>query len=187
MGVRQENPKILAAMVESISTLSPLFNDSFFLEFGTLLGAVREGKMIPWDSDIDIGVFREHFEPRHLNFVREKGFAVTGRNVATREVVSKPTSSDKLSVISVKKPGIPIQVHVYDPRPDGKRVCRTHAYDIVFPEDVLTPLTKITLEGIECNCPEKPDRLLELTYGEDWRIPRKRFGSDERKYRVKFR
>jgi len=33
----------------------------FWLDSGTLLGAVRDGKIMPWDSDIDLGGWRQDF------------------------------------------------------------------------------------------------------------------------------
>ena len=37
-------------------------NITYWLDYGALLGAVRNGELIPWDSDVDLGVLAEDVE-----------------------------------------------------------------------------------------------------------------------------
>jgi hypothetical protein len=48
-------------------------NIPFFLSSGTLLGFVRENKFLDHDYDIDIGIFKEDYNPEIINKMSEKG------------------------------------------------------------------------------------------------------------------
>jgi len=48
-----------AKWVETLKEIKHILDDvgvKYWLDFGTLLGAVRDGKFIPWDTDIDLGM-----------------------------------------------------------------------------------------------------------------------------------
>jgi len=58
-----ESTKVL--LLDMMDKIHKVFSDNkikYFIEGGSLLGAVRHGGMIPWDDDIDLGVFDKDFE-----------------------------------------------------------------------------------------------------------------------------
>ena len=48
-------------MLLEIDRLSELYGFRYFLDAGTLLGAVRHQGFIPWDDDVDVAMPREDF------------------------------------------------------------------------------------------------------------------------------
>jgi len=50
----------------------------FWLDFGSLLGAVREGRSILWDGDYDLSIFDHEFDDTHVIWreLELKGYTV---------------------------------------------------------------------------------------------------------------
>lgn len=56
--LQKKELEILACFIKICETL----NLRYFLVCGSALGAVKYGGFIPWDDDIDVGIFREDYE-----------------------------------------------------------------------------------------------------------------------------
>ncbi len=115
----------------------------YFLAGGTLLGAVREGKAIPWDDDLDIGMLREDFEkfrkvcPKELG--PEYSYSSTFNNSGSHYTIDKVRLdgtyfSTNFSNKNEFKDGIFIDILVYDRTSNCKIFQKLHSL-------ILTTLT----------------------------------------------
>jgi hypothetical protein len=168
----------------------------YWLESGTLLGVVREGKVLPWDHDIDIGVWAE-------DFPKLRGLRRTFRRAGYRlwptkscppyqmELRGGPmpvhiegylrAGDEAVSLVLAKKQSKRLDLHVAvflmrtlgDPmwmvgRRPWKRVIS--AYHRAVPFDLLADTTEHE-SGLRV--PVDPEKYLAYRYGSDWRTPKK--------------
>lgn len=49
-------------LLKCIDEICTKYDIDYFMQAGTLLGAVRNGKIIPWDDDADLMMYREEFD-----------------------------------------------------------------------------------------------------------------------------
>jgi len=63
--------KVLLLMMQKIHTILTTNNIKYWVDGGSLLGAVRHSGMIPWDDDIDLGILDKDFEKVIPLFLKE--------------------------------------------------------------------------------------------------------------------
>ena len=60
-GKLRQNQMASVQILKTVDKVCRQYSYKYWLDFGTLLGAVRHGGFIPWDDDIDICMLREDF------------------------------------------------------------------------------------------------------------------------------
>lgn len=160
-------PCCLKALRETARHVFGIFdkeNVRYWLEGGSLLGAARNGDIIPWDYDVDIGIYREDIlKSSHLKdavekaFVDELGF-----------VWEKAEDGEFFRVQYSEQNHLHVDIHPFYSR-NGTMTkntwFKTHRQDTEFPEHFLTPLTKLTFAGIMANAPNNVKAFLEYKFG----------------------
>lgn len=59
--LRRAQMRMLDILVE-FDTICRKHNISYWIDYGTLLGAVRHGGFIPWDDDLDVSILKEDYD-----------------------------------------------------------------------------------------------------------------------------
>ena len=138
-----------------------------FLSFGCLLGAVRDGRMIGHDGDVDISYLSRHVHPfdiirenqRAADTMRSLGWSMTRMSAGDFKIWVRPGGGRRVGIDVFSSFYVDGQFFMV-PSVTGD-LARTS----------LLPVGEVTLEGRSFVAPARPEDLLEVTYGPNWRVP----------------
>lgn len=158
---------LMDAVVRLLRDLEEKAGVPVYICYGTLLGAVRDGKLIGHDNDIDLAYVSDHAYP--VDVVRE-GYRVER---ALREAgwVVRRGSGVRLNVRLRLDDGSMRYVDVFTSHWVEGVIYIPSDTGFELPRDVILPLTTVELMGRQVPAPAQPERLLRETYGDNWRVP----------------
>ena len=164
---------LLDAIDDVLTALSKVGIDAF-LVYGTLLGAVREGRLIGHDSDADLGYVSQHESPADVMLESFR--------------VQRMLAADGYDITRYSGAAFKVDVREADGSVRGldvfggfMRQDQLHLMGEIrteFRREWIFPLATATLEGREFPVPADSDRFLAVTYGPSWRQPDPAFHFD---------
>ena len=169
LGPTTEEIRMKEALDRSMEVLRTLHLDCF-IDQGTLLGAVREGSFIEWDTDIDIGLFLPNGDAAELaSYLMRHGFD---------SYWYLTYGGHKSAQLAMYYRDIHVDFHCYERDYDLGQVwhysyvpLKTVAKN-VFPSALFERLMPVDLLGSQYPAPSPVKEYLELRYG-TWEIPQK--------------
>ncbi len=132
----------------------------WFLGLGALLGAYRDGDIIPWDNDYD-------FET-NSSIYKVKDSLTSELKKAGFKIVTKKNQQNSLYKIVSYKNGTAFVLRIWEARNGGWRLHYPHNY---LPDKHWNNRGRIELRGITFPCPADIEGYLRYVYGPRWKIP----------------
>ncbi len=156
-------------------------NIPYILEGGTLLGIIRENRLLPWDNDVDLTITEEHFKKLKRSFwkFRLKGYGVKIKK-SLKDIPHFPKGTVRIVKIrsrwSIFRGYSLVDIFV------KRKVGQQYFWTVGIRKPVLKSapshyyenLIQYDFEGCKYSVPERYEDYLTYRYG-DWKTPVKEY------------
>ena len=163
-------------ILHDVGTLLDREGVRWWIDYGTVLGYVREGGLISFDKDTDLGILAE-----------DRGKLLGLRGEITEALGYYPTyappkrgqrfrTGDRLKVRLSQRNHTNTDIFIWESRPGGMLDRINYIGADLFkgramPREMILPLGRGEWDGIEVSIPADPEGLCLHRYGPGWRVP----------------
>lgn len=162
--VREE---ILAGTGKALADLREHAGVEAYLNYGALLGAIRDGRMLAHDSDTDVCYLSSHQDP--VDVIRESYRAERVMRDLGWDLLRMSGGDFKLLLPLTD--GRVCHIDVFVAFHAAGRFFQLGNRSGQFPRDAILPVSTVSLHGHEFPAPADPEAMLRFVYGPSWRTP----------------
>jgi len=175
----QDKIKAFTALLTHIASVFEKNNVTYWLEFGTALGAYRDKKIIPWDGDSDMGILHSE-RPKVLKL---KSKIANG----SYDVTTGTGHEDRRTFLRVIQKSTGLYTDLYNYKEDPKNgtlkiLLRKQRGTSAVKRELILPPSRCELEGQQFYCPAKLKEYLDARY--TTLEPNHKWNETEKKYVV---
>ncbi len=199
---RDDAIKILKIVSDTLNK----YNIKYYLDFGTLIGAIRDKGLIPWDDDIDISLLNEsdyHKIPAVLEEIKQKYKLRTylftfkeslnkfnkNHNTSIHTITFTDNNNYQIAKVRTNKFWIFGRGNTcidifFKYKYNNKSYWMAYGKENNVPLEYMTDeLVEIDFCGIKCTIPKDYDKYLTYKYG-DWKTPKENWTHDTDDYSI---
>ena len=137
----------------------------YWLEGGSLLGAARNGDIIPWDYDIDIGIYKDDIKKSEIMTQAFLGHRISDQQ---QFVWEKAVEGEFIRVHFSLTNRVHVDIFPFYSR-NGTMTkdswFENHKQDCEFPEQFIKSMTKLRFIGWDAYVPKNYVQFLEFKFG----------------------